>query len=143
MSETIFMKIIRGEIPCHKVYEDDDVLAFLDINPVSPGHCLVLPKEPAETLDQLSDGAAAALGRVLPRICRALMAETRAAGYNLLQNNGAAAYQLVKHVHFHLIPKYEDDRGGLGLALRPHGTMGPEESKGLAKRISERIDIPE
>ena len=60
MAETIFAKILRGEVPCHKVYEDDLVLAFLDVSPISRGHTLVIPKEPAETLDQLSDESAAA-----------------------------------------------------------------------------------
>ena len=63
---TIFQKILNGEIPCHRVYEDEHVLAFLDINPLSKGHTLVIPKEPAETLDRLSDESAAAVGRVLP-----------------------------------------------------------------------------
>ena len=72
MAETIFAKILRGEIPCHRVYEDDHVLAFLDIGPLSRGHTLVIPKEPAETLDKLSDESAAAIGRVLPRIARAV-----------------------------------------------------------------------
>ncbi len=76
MADTIFRKIIDGQIPAHKVYEDDKVLAFLDIGPLSRGHTLVIPKEPAETLDQLSDESAAALGRVLPRICRAVIAAT-------------------------------------------------------------------
>ena len=71
MTETIFGRIIAGSIPCHKVYEDAQVLAFLDIAPLSRGHTLVIPKEAAATLDQLSDESAAALGRVLPRICRA------------------------------------------------------------------------
>ena len=78
MADTIFGKILAGQIPCHKVYEDQSVLAFLDINPLSTGHTLVIPKEPAETMDQLSDDSAAALGRVLPRICRAVMATSRA-----------------------------------------------------------------
>ncbi|HYL00223.1 MAG TPA: HIT domain-containing protein, partial [Steroidobacteraceae bacterium] len=66
MADTVFGKIIRGQIPCHKVYEDEAVLAFLDINPLSTGHTLVIPKESAESMDRLSDEAAAALGRVLP-----------------------------------------------------------------------------
>ena len=74
MADTIFGRIIAGQIPCHKVYEDERVLAFLDINPLTRGHTLVIPKEPAETLDTLSDESAAALGRVLPRICRAVIA---------------------------------------------------------------------
>ena len=68
MADTIFSKIIAGDVPCHRVYEDDKVLAFLDIFPLSHGHTLVIPKEPAETLDTLSDDSAAALGRALPRI---------------------------------------------------------------------------
>ncbi|HSN28096.1 MAG TPA: HIT family protein [Kofleriaceae bacterium] len=108
MAQTIFSKIIAGEIPCHRVYEDDRVLAFLDINPLSRGHVLVIPKEPAETLDQLSDESAAAIGRVLPRLSRAVMAATGARHYNVLQNNGAPAHQAVFHVHFHIIPRFDD-----------------------------------
>jgi histidine triad (HIT) family protein len=88
MADTVFGKIIRGEIPCHKVYEDSRVVAFLDINPLSPGHTLVVPKEAAETLDQLSDESAAAIGRVLPRLCRAVIAVTGTREYNVLENNG-------------------------------------------------------
>ena len=103
---TIFSKIIAGEIPCYRLYEDEHVLAFLDVGPVARGHCLVIPKQPAVELDHLSDDAGAALGRVLPRMVRALKAATGCDGVNLLQNNGAAAGQVVMHVHFHLIPKY-------------------------------------
>jgi len=118
MAETIFSKILRGEIPCHRVYEDDQVLAFLDINPISRGHTLVIPKEPAQTLDTLSDEAAAAIGRVLPRIARAVLAATGTRSWNLLQNNGPAAHQAVFHVHFHIIPKH-DDGSGLGIGWKP------------------------
>jgi histidine triad (HIT) family protein len=91
MADTIFGKILAGQIPCHKVYEDDKVLAILDINPLSTGHTLVIPKEPAETMDRLSDESAAALGRVLPRLCRAVIAVTGVKQYNVLENNGTAA----------------------------------------------------
>src|SRR5271155_1160499 len=115
MAETLFQKIITGQIPCHKVYEDDQVLAFLDINPLSRGHTLVIPKEPAERLDQLSDDAGAALGRVLPRICRAVVAATGVTEYNVLENNGPGAHQAVYHVHFHIIPKPNKSEGlGIG-----------------------------
>jgi histidine triad (HIT) family protein len=114
MAETIFAKILRGEIPCHKVYEDDKVLAFLDVFPLSHGHTLVIPREAAATLDQLSDESAAAIGRVLPRLARAVLKATGATAYNVLQNNGAAAHQAVFHVHFHIIPKHAD---GTGLGL--------------------------
>lgn len=119
MSETIFSKIIRGEIPCHRVYEDEQVLAFLDINPLSVGHTLVIPKEPAVSLDSLSDESAAALGRILPRICRAVIAVTGIKEYNVLENNGAGAHQAVAHVHFHIIPK-PNRTEGLGVGWPAH-----------------------
>lgn len=115
MAETVFSKILRGEIPCHKLYEDELVFAFLDIAPLSEGHLLVIPKEPAETLDQLSDESAAAIGRVLPRLCRTLKQVTGVSAFNVLENNEAAAHQAVKHVHFHIIPKPNADAGlGVG-----------------------------
>ena len=119
MSETIFGKILSGATPCHKVYEDEQVFAFLDINPLSSGHTLVVPKEPARTLDALSDESAAALGRVLPRICRAVIAVTGVREYNVLENNGTGAHQVVPHVHFHIIPKPNRDDGlGIGWPAR-------------------------
>src|SRR5262245_61708256 len=118
MAETVFSKILRGEIPSHKVYEDDLVLAFLDVNPLSQGHILVIPKEPAVTLDQLSDESSAAIGRVLPRLCRALKQVTGVEAYNVLENNGTGAHQAVFHVHFHIIPKPDADQG-LGIRWVP------------------------
>lgn len=106
---TLFDKIIRGEIPSYKVYEDEHVFVFLDIGPQSRGHTLVVPKESKAQLDELSDDAAAALGRALPRVCRAVMKATGASEYNVLQNNGARAGQSVFHVHFHIIPRFDDD----------------------------------
>jgi histidine triad (HIT) family protein len=137
MSETIFAKILRGEIPCHKVYEDDLVLAFLDINPLSPGHTLVIPKEPAVTVDQLSDDSAAAIGRVLPRISRAVLKATGASEFNILQNNGPGAHQAVFHVHFHIIPKYPDGRG-LGLEWK-QGKLDSDQGKALAASIASQL----
>jgi histidine triad (HIT) family protein len=116
-TETVFDKLLSGEIPCHKVYEDDHVLAFLDIGPLSPGHTLVIPKERKAFLHELSDDAAAALGRVLPRLSRAVTKATGARSYNILQNNGSEAHQVVMHVHFHIIPKTGD--AGLGIGWRP------------------------
>lgn len=118
MPETIFSKILRGEIPCHKVYEDDLVLAFLDISPLSRGHTLVIPKQAVKTVGELSDESAAAIGRVLPRLCRAVQKVTGFEDYNILQNNGAPAHQAVFHVHFHIIPKPSADLG-LGIAWNP------------------------
>lgn len=141
MAETIFSKIIAGVIPCHRVYEDEHVLAFLDINPLSEGHTLVVPKEPAETLDQLSDESAAAVGRVLPRLCRAVKEATDAWAYNVLQNNGAEAHQAVMHVHFHIIPRFPDrpeGRAGLVIGWRPQ-QLDDQQAPELARRIAERV----
>lgn len=135
MAETVFAKILRGEIPCHRVYEDENVLAFLDVHPLSRGHTLVIPKEPAATLDQLSDEASAAIGRVLPRIARAVLAVTGARAFNVLQNNGPEAHQAVFHVHFHIIPKH-DDGSGLGIEWEPQGLAdGAELAKAIAARL--------
>jgi histidine triad (HIT) family protein len=134
MADSIFAKIIAGHIPCHKVYEDERVLAFLDINPLTRGHTLVIPKEPAETLDKLSDESAAALGRVLPRICRAVIAATGVAQYNVLENNGAGAHQAVFHVHFHIIPRPNQTEGlGLTWAAR---ALDSKEAAELVKSIT-------
>ncbi|MDX2115371.1 MAG: HIT family protein [Planctomycetota bacterium] len=137
MSDTIFSRILRGEIPCHKVYESDRVLAFLDIFPLSRGHTLVIPKESAATLDALSDESAAALGRVLPRICRAVMQATGCNAYNVLQNNGAEAHQAVFHVHFHIIPK-PSTGAGLGLSW-PSSKLENDEGAALAQAISSAL----
>ncbi len=137
MSDSIFSKIIRGEIPANRVYEDEHCIAILDIGPLSEGHTLVIPKEPAETLGRLSDGAAAAVGKVLPRICRAVMEATGATDYNILQNNGQAAMQSVPHVHFHIIPKFPDRNPGGGLGMKWDATTpDAEETAALGRRIA-------
>jgi histidine triad (HIT) family protein len=136
--KSIFSMIIDGEIPCHKVYEDDLVFAFLDINPFSPGHTLVVPKEPTRTLDKLSDESAEALGRVLPRISRAILRVTEAEEFNIIQNNGPNAFQSVFHVHFHIIPKMKDGRG-LTFPFKS-SPIDHEEAEKLATSIRELLD---
>ena len=130
MAETIFSKILRGELSCHKVYEDDLVFAFLDIHPIAPGHTLVIPKEPARTFDELSDASAAALGRALPKLCRAVKQATGIAAYNILQNNGSEAHQAVFHVHIHIIPKPGPDQGlGVGWPSAPLAAADAEQMR--------------
>ncbi len=132
LPETVFDKILRGEIPCHRLYEDEHVLAFLDIGPLSYGHTLVIPKERKAFLHELSDAAAAAIGRVLPRLCRAVLAASGAVDYNVLQNNGSAAHQVVMHIHFHIIPKFAD--AGLGITWRA-GQLSSGNASALTREI--------
>ena len=134
MADTIFHKIVAGEISCHKVYEDDRVLAFLDVFPIARGHTLVIPKVHAETLDQLDEAYAAAIGRVLPKISQAVTRAVGVSDYNILQNNGAAAHQAVMWVHFHIIPKHAD---GSGLGIGWNATkLGDAEAAELRTRIA-------
>jgi len=130
--DTIFGKILDGEIPCHKVYEDEYVLAFLDVGPLSRGHTLVIPKERRAFLHELSDESAAAIGRVLPRLSRAVLKATGAKAYNILQNNGPTAHQAVMHVHFHIIPRTMD--GGLGVGWPARG-LEDEDARELVADI--------
>jgi histidine triad (HIT) family protein len=134
---SIFSRIAAGEIPCHRVYEDEHVIAFLDIAPVSRGHVLVVPKEERERLHELSPESAAALGRALQRVAAAVVRATGAADYNVLQNNGAAAHQAVMHVHFHVIPKHADGTG-LGVGWRA-GTLDQAQAPALAASIRDAV----
>ena len=107
--QCIFCKIITGQIPSTKIYEDQTVLAFLDVNPVSDGHTLVVPKEHFEKLhdcpEELLTRATAPLGKIAKAVCDATDAED----YNVLCNNGKSAGQLVGHLHFHIIPRRGND----------------------------------
>jgi histidine triad (HIT) family protein len=134
--KNIFARILDGELPCHRVYEDPHVLALLDIFPLAEGHTLVIPKQRVRFLHELDDEHAAAIGRVLPRIARAVMRATGADAYNVLQNNGAAAHQAIFHVHFHVIPKLGDR--GLGIGWHP-SKAEPTATAELAARIAEDL----
>ena len=140
---SIFTRIILREIPCHEVYRDANVIAFLDISPLSVGHVLVVPVEEREFLHELSEESAAAIGRVLPRVARAVIAATGATAYNVLQNNGAAAHQAVPHVHFHIIPKYGEGSGvGCGLGVDWNaGQLASADATILVAKIREHIKI--
>jgi histidine triad (HIT) family protein len=113
MDDCIFCRIASGEIPSRKVYEDDLVLAFLDISPVSPGHVLVVPKEHFNPIWNVPDDVLARLLSVAKRIAKAQMDSSLAPdGVNLFQTNGPAAGQTVFHVHFHVIPRKNGDGAG-------------------------------
>ncbi|MCE9619299.1 MAG: HIT family protein [Planctomycetes bacterium] len=134
---SIFTRIIRGEIPCHKILDNELVIAFLDVNPLSTGHALVVPKEEKAFLHELSPESARALGEAISRVAAAVMRATGAADYNVLQNNGARAHQEVPHVHFHVIPKYKDG-SGLGISWPAKPVHHPEAAL-LAARMAKSL----
>lgn len=137
MPSTIFDKIIDGEVPCHKVYEDEWVLAFLDAFPVCVGHTLVVPKKERKAqLHELSAEQGAALGRVLPKLARAVMNATGACAYNILQNNGAEAHQAVMYVHFHIIARM--GHHGLGIGWNA-SALDQATAPALAKKIAAAV----
>ena len=129
---SIFTQIIHGQLPCHKVYEDEHIIAFLDIQPLTRGHTLVVTKEPAPSFDQLSTESASALGGALPRICRGVMEATGAIAYNLIQNNGHEAGMSIAHVHVHIIPRFPDSTHSF---LWQYGTIDHEDANSLAENI--------
>ncbi len=137
MPETIFSKILRGEIPCHKVYEDAHTFAFLDIFPLSAGHTLVIPRKQVARLDELDEVSAAAMGVALVRVAKAVLRVTGATAYNVLQNNGPEAHQAVFHVHFHIIPKHADG-SGLGIGWKA-GKLESQAGRELAARVASAI----
>ena len=102
--QNIFAKILRGELPCIKVYEDEHVLAFMDIMPQADGHTLVIPKEPAQTLMELSPQAAAYTINIVQKVGKAIEQALEVEGIVVMQLNGEKAGQTVPHIHFHLIP---------------------------------------
>ena len=135
-SDCIFCKIIAGEIPCFRLFEDDATLAFMDINPASEGHALVIPKEHAENVLAVSDDAISATARTAKRIAAAIEQTLQPAGINLLQANGPAAAQSVMHFHMHVLPRQPGDDLKLNWGLEP----GDMDAIGhLADRIRNNI----
>jgi len=110
--ECLFCKIINGEIPSHKVYEDEHVYAFLDIYPTSRGHTVVLPKEHITSFLEMNEEKAAELFASVNRIAKQVIKTTEAPATNIGINNGLVAGQTVPHVHVHIIPRYKNDGGG-------------------------------
>ncbi len=106
MVDCIFCKILKGDIPCQQVYADAHAVAFLDIGPFEQGHVLVIPRLHAERLPDLPEGEVAALGVAVQRVGRLLLSRMPCDGFNVLQSNGACATQVVPHVHFHVIPRW-------------------------------------
>jgi histidine triad (HIT) family protein len=132
--QNIFAKILRGELPAIKVYEDDQVLAFMDIMPQADGHTLVIPKSPAVTLLDLDPNTAAYTIQIVQKIAKAIEKGLDAKGIVLMQLSGAAAGQTVPHVHFHLIPSSVHELGKHALQ------MGDQDKiKLLAEKIKSAL----
>ena len=121
--DCIFCKIIRGEIPSFKLYEDDLTYAFMDINPLNDGHALVIPKYHAENIYATPDEWFGPTMSTVRRIASAVNKVVRPEGINLLQANGPGAKQSVFHLHMHVIPRYADDGAGMNWEIK-HGDMG-------------------
>ena len=132
--QNIFAKILRGEIPSFKVYEDDDTLCFMDIMPRTDGHCLVIPKTPCRNVLDASDAQLAAVMATVKKVANAAKAAFDAAGITLQQFNETEGGQEVFHLHFHIHPRHA------GVPMRPAGKMGDMDAiKGHAERISAQL----
>jgi histidine triad (HIT) family protein len=129
----IFCKIVAGQIPCYKVYEDDIVLAFLDIGPLVRGHTLVIPKQHHATIMETPPDSLAAINLRLPKIARAVLAATGAPACNVLLNNGPAAQQSVAHLHYHILPRAAGDTFHIPWNA---GTLDQQTAAPLASAIS-------
>ena len=127
----IFAKILRGEIPSHKLYEDDETFAFMDIMPRGDGHCLVIPKKPARNILDADPASLAAVMATVQKLSRAVMTAFGAEGVTVQQFNEPAGGQVVFHLHFHVIPRFD------GVKLRPHS--GEMEDPDVLKANAEKI----
>jgi len=110
MTDCIFCKIAKGEIPSSMVYEDTNVISFLDIMPANKGHCLIIPKNHYENLIDIPDEELSSMIKAVKKVAKALSLSVGNGSYNLMMNNGKEAGQLVAHAHIHLIPRFKGDR---------------------------------
>lgn len=137
MQDCVFCKIVNGEIPCYKLYEDEHTLAFMDINPANDGHALVIPKEHSRDLYAVSEAAISAVAVTARRVAIAVETTVKPEGMNLVQCNGEAAGQSVMHFHMHVLPRTVYDDLKMNWGLNP----GDKEAiEGLAERI--RANMP-
>lgn len=137
--DCLFCKIIDGEIPAAKVYEDEHVLAFMDISQVTTGHTLVIPKAHAKDIYELPEDVAGELFKRVPKLARAIKQTFKPAGINLLNNNEAPAGQSVFHLHIHLIPRYENEDGFDLKWITRNDEFTPEKLQQLADSIKNEL----
>jgi len=127
----IFCKIIAGEIPCSKIYEDENSLAFLDIKPVNPGHTLVITKKHYQDIEEIPAEELAALITSVKRVGELIKSKLKVEAYNILENNGPSAGQIIPHLHFHVVPRYPDD----GLSLWPSRNFEKEDFERIKNKL--------
>ncbi|KPB04914.1 HIT family protein [Bacillus sp. CHD6a] len=139
MSDCIFCKIIDGDIPAAKVYEDEHVLAFLDISQVTKGHTLVIPKVHKENIYELTPEIAENLFKVVPKIANSIKEEFKPIGLNLLNNNGEAAGQSVFHYHLHIIPRYGKGDGFGAVWKSNQSDYTSQELQEISTKINQGI----
>ena len=135
MSNCIFCKIVKNEIPCDLVFENEKVSAFLDVRPSAPGHTLVVPKEHHEDLLVTPDILLLESMRVIKKVAKAAMEATSAEGFNLIANTLPAAGQVVFHTHFHIIPRFSND----GLKHWPHKEVLKEEQQKIKDAMNKQL----
>jgi histidine triad (HIT) family protein len=136
MEDCIFCKIVKGEIPSIKLYEDEKTIAFLDIYPVAKGHTLIIPKNHSATLYDISIEDAEAVGGTVSRVAKAVKKVLKCDGVNVYQGNEKLAMQEIFHVHFHVIPRFVDD-GIVFLAQKSELQEDPETTEALVQALKE------
>lgn len=138
IEQCVFCKIVAGEIPANKVFEDENFVAFLDIKPNNLGHTLLIPKKHYKNLFDLPDNLLEKLGKPLQLVAKGVLSGAQATGVNIGMNNGETAGQLVWHAHLHLIPRYKDDGLSHWQAKENITTTDFEE---MAQKIKENINL--
>jgi histidine triad (HIT) family protein len=133
--ECLFCKIVAGTIPCYKIYEDENVLAFLDIAPVNPGHTLVIPKKHHQNIEAIPQEELCRVIAAVKKIGLALKSRLSVEGYNIQVNNDPISGQIIPHLHFHIVPRKPGDN----LTLWPQGKYGPNEAEKLAAQLLQDI----
>ncbi|MBA3789439.1 HIT family protein [Patescibacteria group bacterium] len=133
--ETIFDKILRREIPANVVYEDNQTFAFLDINPVNPGHVLVIPKNPSRNILDIDEKNWLALMGTVRKLARAVKEAMGADGINIDINNEPAAGQIIFYTHIHIVPRFAGDAH----IIRPHKNYAEGEANKVAEKIKSRL----
>jgi len=135
MKNCIFCKIVTRELPCYKIYEDKNFLAFLDIQPISKGHTLIIPKKHYNTFLETPVEILSAMTSIIHKVGQSILKTTGADGLNFGLNNGAAAGQIIMHTHFHIIPRFNGD----GLHTWPSVKCSEEEFKNISEKIKNNL----